>query len=129
MIRDIDIPIYDAEVHFISAPSRRELNSWMKDMTELSVLDRETKSEIIEWFEDEDTAGQVFTLYHGHYAVCIKSEIGKDFNSDIHELFHSVREVLRDRGVEVEGVAEAYAYVMGYVAEQFYKGYKLVPDE
>lgn len=64
--------------------------------------------------------GFASTLKDGSYLMYIREGHESDYRVVIHELFHITNKILFDRGVYYEESAEAWAYLIGYLAESYF---------
>lgn len=71
-------------------------------------------------FEEMDSPYQGFTnrLRKGGYIILLKEKDKPVYY--IHELFHLAHDILSDRGVTLDNDGEAYAYLIGWLADQYY---------
>lgn len=64
--------------------------------------------------------GFASTMKDGSYFMYIREGHDVDYRVVIHELFHITNKILFDRGVYYEESAEAWAYLIGYLAESYF---------
>jgi hypothetical protein len=120
MIKQIDIPIYDAVVVVFLSPTAKQVNAWSKPMIESDIMDDEDLAELLSWVKgDTPDAGFTQSYKHANYAIYVREGLD-DHDTVAHEVFHCVNRILKDRGVEMSGEGEAYAYLIGYLTGKIY---------
>lgn len=77
--------------------------------------------------ETNDYAGTTSSLNGGGYVVLIKH--AHNPSCFTHELYHCVDRILKERGVEHSDDDEAYAYMVGWINEQYHKILKEFDEE
>jgi len=117
MIYQLDIPIYNANALLIVEPTREEFDELLVDEVNRSKL---TDEELHHIFKEMDSEYQGFTnrLLKGGYIVLLKDKSKPVYY--IHELFHLAHYILFDRGITLDNDGEAYAYLIGWLADQYY---------
>lgn len=60
------------------------------------------------------------TMKDGSYLMYIREGYENNYRVVIHELFHITNKILFDRNVYYEESAEAWAYLIGYLAESYF---------
>ena len=118
MIKILDIPIYKTTVVLMVESKPRE---WEEFYGLYKDLITESDYDGVLWDIQNHTGNDGFTalLDRGDYAVYVRH---KDGHGDIaHEIFHVANKILCSRGVYHESDGEAWAYLIGYITEQFYK--------
>lgn len=117
MIRQLDVPIYETNVLFLLETTGEEWAHFCDNEINKGKL---TDDEIKYFFNEiatNDYAGTTSSLDGGGYVVLIK-QAHKPF-CFTHELYHCVNCILQDRGVEHHGEDEPYAYLIGWICEQY----------
>lgn len=117
MIYQIDIPIYNTNALMLVEPTKEEFDELLSNETNRNKL---TDAELQNLFEEMDNPCVGFTnrLMKGGYIVLIKEK--EKLVYYIHELFHLAHDILSDRGVTLDRDGEAYAYLIGWLADQYY---------
>ena len=127
MIRQLDVPIYEANVLFLLETTGEEWAIFCDNEINKGKL---TDDEIKYFFNEiatDDYAGTTSSLDGGGYVVLIK-QAHKPF-CFTHELYHCVDKILKERGVEHSDNDEAYAYMVGWINEQYHKILKEFDEE
>ena len=120
IVKIIDIPIYNTSVCFMIGDITKE---------DLDILRQDNPDKIDEvlykhfcndFFDNDRCDGLTTTVADGTYLIFVRS--GFEFNPRVvfHELFHLTNYILCDRGVEHNETAEAWAYLLGWIAEGYY---------
>lgn len=64
--------------------------------------------------------GFASTMKDGSYLMYIREGHETDYRVVMHELFHITNKILFDRNIYYEESAEAWAYLIGYLAESYF---------
>lgn len=118
IIFDVTIPIYDTYILFclgtdVDSITKQIITKWK--VTDSMV---EARSEILNVFLSSCRGFSTKLLDVN--LVYIKN--ARDSNTVAHEIFHAVYKILTDKGIICsDNSEEAYAYLIGFVTEQFYK--------
>ena len=117
MIYQIDIPIYNTNALMLVEPTKEEFDELLADEVNRNKL---TDAELQNIFEEMDSPYQGFTnrLMKGGYIILLKEKDKPVYYT--HELFHLAHDILSDRGVTLDNDGEAYAYLIGWLADQYY---------
>jgi len=117
MIYQLDIPIYNANVLLLVEPTKEEFDELLSNEVNRSKL---TDEELHSIFKEMDSEYQGFTsrLSKGGYIVLLKDKSKPVYY--IRGLFHLAHNILLDRGVTLDNDGEAYAYLIGWLADQYY---------
>lgn len=119
-IKIIDIPIFYTSVCFFIGGTKEDLDILKNDNPHK--IDDEIYRQII---EDIDNSGKCdgFTtvMLDDSYFVYIKDGFELNPRVIIHEIFHVVNYTLTQRGVHHEETAETWAYLIGWLTEEYYK--------
>ena len=83
-------------------------------------FNKEEYDGIVKDLENNSYAGFVSCINDNSYFLCIKEEFIKNYYIVIHELFHLTNHILWDRGVDLDKSGEAYAYLIGWLSEQYF---------
>ena len=117
MIRQLDIPIYDANVLFLLDVTEEEFAEFLGNEKNKSKLTEEEIKSIFDDIANDKWDGTLFTLDCGNYVSLIKK--ADDVRNYSHELFHIADQILKDRGVEYTENNEALAYLIGWLNMQY----------
>lgn len=118
MITSIDVPIYDRSIAFLVEVTPEEFDRFYYDNV-TSITDEEYK----QCRKDIEKQGGGFTgvLDSGNLLVYLSKG-----NSDIivpHEIFHAVNSILCLAGVNHDIDAEPWAYLIGWLTNEYYLRY------
>lgn len=117
MIWYSDIDIYRCSVLFIVESTAKEFKKYCKE-NNLNFTE-ETYNLILDDIKNEDKCdGVTYSIgYAGNYIVFLRNT---KLEVVVHELFHLVNSILCDREVTYDEQAEAWAYLIGWVTQDFY---------
>ena len=119
-IKIIDIPIYNTSVCFFIVGTKEELDILKEDNPHK--IDQEIYTQILTDIEQPDKCdGFTIPLLDMSYLIYIRDGLEYNPRICIHEIFHVVNYTLTDRGVKHEETAEALAYLIGWLTEEYYK--------
>lgn len=119
MIEILDIPIYNTSVCLCIGVDGNDIKILAEDNPQK--IGREVCKEIVKDIEDESICdGFVRTLDDGVYFLYIREGCEYSPRVVFHELFHLTNYILCDRDVTHDKYAEAWAYLLGWIAEQYY---------
>lgn len=127
MIRQLDVPIYEANVLFLLETTGEEWAIFCDNEINKGKL---TDDEIKYFFNEiatDNYGGTTSSLDGGGYVVLIKQAHNPFCFT--HELYHCVDKILKERGVEHSDNDEAYAYMVGWINEQYHKILKEFDEE
>lgn len=119
MIEVIDVPIYLRTVAFLVEITKEELHRFYYDNA-AKITDEEYR-QMIEDYENSDVDGTTWRLESGLMLVFLK-----DGRSDIdvpHEIFHVCNKILCAAGVNHDADAEPWAYLIGWLTNEYYRKY------
>lgn len=119
MITRIDIPIYNTSVAVLTEITEKEFKDFYKDNKKLL-----TRKEYKNLYEDifiNKYPG--ITLYTDSHNVVLYLRNGKSDNNVSHEIFHVCNLILWNRDVSFSKQAEAWAYLIGWFTEEYYRKY------
>lgn len=119
MIEVIDVPIYLRTVAFLVEITKEELHRFYYDNA-AKITDEEYR-QMIEDYENSDVGGTTWRLESGLMLVFLK-----DGRSDIdvpHEIFHVCNKILCAAGVNHDADAEPWAYLIGWLTNEYYRKY------
>lgn len=118
MIRQLDIPIYDANVLFLLDVKGEEFAEFLDNKVNKSKINESEIKEIFDDIANDKWDGTLFRLNNGgNYVSLIKK--ADDVRNYSHELFHIADQILKDRGVEYTENNEALAYLVGWLNVQY----------
>lgn len=118
IIEILNIPIYNTSVCCFIGGSKEDFEILYEDNK--NKFNKEEYDSIIEDLENKSYAGFVSCINDCSYFLCIKEEYIKNYSIVIHEIFHLTNHILWDRGVDLDKSGEAYAYLIGWLAEQYF---------
>lgn len=118
MIDILNIPLYKTTIVMIVESTPEEWENFYH-LYEDKLTEDDYKC-ILKDIEDPSICdGATIVFDKGDYGVFIRH---KDRVGDIaHEIFHVANKILCSRGVYHESDGEAWAYLIGYITEEFYK--------
>lgn len=119
MVEIINIEIYCTSVCFCIGIDEKAFDELYKDNKDK--FDDELYKECYNDITDENACdGFTSTMKDGSYMVYIRKGYENNYRIVIHELFHLTNRILCDRGVYHEITAEAWAYLIGWLSEQYF---------
>ena len=119
MIFQLEIPVYGTTIVFLVESTVREFDKFYNKNK-----DRFTEEEydlVVKDISDPSRCNG-FTMsldLFADYMVYVRDAFNPEYV--IHELFHVANKILCYRGVTFDPDAEAWAYLIGYIAKVFYK--------
>ena len=117
MIKILDLPIYHTTVVMMAESSPREWEEFYH-LYEDKLTESDFKDMLYDIQNKYTCNGFTRCLDKGDYAFYIRY---KEYYGDIaHEIFHVANKILCKCGVFHEADGEAWAYLIGYITEQFY---------
>lgn len=119
MILKIDIPIYNTSVALLVEISTGELEDFYKNNTRC-LTQKEYQNLKTDIF-DKGYPGLTLHTDSNNFLVYLKK--GNCDNMVAHEIFHVCNKILLDRGVSFDSDAEAWAYLIGWFTEEYYRRY------
>jgi len=117
MIRQLDVPIYEANVLFLLETTAEEWAEFCDNEINKEKLTEEEIKGVFDDIANKKYGGTTFRFDCGNYGVLI--EDANLVTYYLHELYHCVNCILQDRGVEHHGEDEPYAYLIGWIGEQY----------
>lgn len=118
MIRQLDVPIYDTNVLFLLETTGEEWAEFCSKKANKEKLHEEEIKEVSDEVLNDAWGGSVVTLLNnGGYVTIIKDANYPTYY--LHELYHTADRILKDRGVEHTEDDEAYAYMVGWLGQQY----------
>ena len=117
MIFQIDIPIYNSNVLMFVEPTQEEFDELLSDENNRNKL---TDEELENIFKELDGPYMGYTrrLSKGGQIMLLKEKSNPIYY--VHELFHVANNVLQGCGVTLDEDGEAYAYLVGWLVNQYY---------
>ena len=117
MIFQIDIPIYNSNVLMLIEPTQEEFDELLSDENNHNKL---TDEELKNIFEELDSPYMGYTnkLSNGGQIMLLKDASKPIYY--VHELFHVANNILQGCGVTLDEDGEAYAYLVGWLVDQYY---------
>ena len=120
MIRNIEVPIYGRDILFLVEVTAEEFDRCYYDNVE-RITDEEYKGIRKDILDKKGIGGSVWWLDSGMPIVYLK-----DGKSDIyvpHEIFHVCNRILHAAGVTWDEYAEPWAYLIGWLTNEYYRMY------
>lgn len=119
MIRELYVPIYGATILFMIETTDVEIDEFLrKDTNKSKFTNKEINSIVFDIADTKGVAGTTMTLDKGgEYVVFIRDAHFAYYS--MHELYHVADRILKHRGVEHTDDDEAYAYMVGWLAQEY----------
>jgi hypothetical protein len=118
MIRQLDVPIYNTNVLFLLETTSEEWIEFCSKETNKDKLSEEDIKEVSDEISSDTCGGSVVTLLNNDgYVTIIKDANYPTYY--LHEVYHTADSILKDRGVEHTEDDEAYAYMIGWLGQQY----------
>ena len=120
MIHNIKVDIYCRDVAFLVEVTPEEFDRFYYDNTN-RITDEEYKGIRKDILNKEGVGGSTWWLDSGQPLVYLK-----DGRSDIfvpHEIFHVCNKILCAAGVNHDSDAEPWAYLIGWMTNEYYRAY------
>lgn len=119
MITKIDVPIYTRSVAFVVEPTLEEFDRFYYDNA-TKITDGEYKS-MKEDLQNKEVGGTTWHLDSGLFLVYLRKGNSDSFVA--HELFHVCNKILCAAGVNHDADAEPWAYLIGWLTNEYYLKY------
>ena len=119
MIDRIDIPIYNTSVAILVEITEQQLEEFYNDNK--SILSSEEYENLKKDIFNKKYGGLTLHTDSNHFLIYLEN--GKSDNMVPHEIFHVCNKILLDRGVSFDADAEAWAYLIGWFTEEYYRRY------
>lgn len=119
MITRIDITIYNTSVAILVEINAEELKDFYEDNKDILTYEEYNDSK-----KDAFVKGFPGITLHtdsNNFLVYLKN--GKSDNIVAHEIFHVCNKILVNRNVTFDEDAEAWAYLIGWFTEEYYRRY------
>lgn len=119
----IDLVVYPFDIMFSIGESDKEFMRTLKDRLPKKYLPKKSEDNICQ-LEDECRGRTWHHLEGGQTIIRLKKKpkSEQEMGSLAHEIFHAVDFIFRHVGIQLSSDSdEAYAYLIGYITEQFYK--------
>lgn len=118
IIEILNIPIYNTSVCCLIGGVVKDFEILYEDNK--NMFNNETYNAIKEDIGNEDFAGFVSCIKNNSYFLFIREKYINDIYIVIHEIFHLTNHILWDRDVDIDKKGEAYAYLIGWLSEQYF---------
>ena len=119
MVEVLNIERYCTSVCFCIGIDEKEFEELYQDNK--NKFDNETYEECYNDIMDDNICdGFTTSMKDGSYMVYIRKGFETSHRIVIHELFHLTNKILCERGVYHEDTAEAWAYLIGWLSEQYF---------
>lgn len=119
MIKGIDVPIYRRSISFLVECTLKEFEEFYYNNA-TKITDSERK-QIEEDFENDEVMGTTWILDSGLFLVFLKN--GRSDIDVPHEIFHVCNKILCMAGVNHDADAEPWAYLIGWLTNEYYRMY------
>lgn len=119
MITKIDVPIYTRSIAFVVEPTEEEFDRFYYNNV-TKITDEEYKK-MKEDLQNKVVGGTTWHLDSGLFLVYLR-----DGKSDLfvpHEIFHVCNRILCAAGVNHDAEAEPWAYLIGWLTNEYYREY------
>ena len=100
------VEIYDCKVWVVFGPIVKTLEAYFKD-------------------EEGNVAGLTRDLLEDLGVILVTFEHPPGISTAVHELYHTMDFICKNRGIEPSGNNEAQAYLLDYLVDNFYKRYNV----
>lgn len=120
MIENINVDIYGRDVAFLVEVTPKEFDLFYYDNV-TRITDEEYKAIRADIQDVKGVGGVTWMLNSGCLLVYLR-----DGRSDIfvpHEIFHVCNKILCSAGVNHDGDAEPWAYLIGWMTNEYYRKY------
>lgn len=117
MIRQLDVPIYGANILFLVEVDCEEFAKFLDNETNKNKLTDGDIEHLFEEIDNEDYGGGTYVVNKSNYIVLIKNA-NKPYYY-LHELYHCVNTILQDRKIPHSENDEPYAYLIGWIGEEY----------
>ena len=116
MIKILHIPIYHTTLVMMVDTSIEDWKAFAK-LYEDKITEDDNMC-VIRDIESSEWDGGTISLDKGDYLFWVRN---KNMKGNIaHEIFHAANKILCSRGVTHDDVGEAWAYLIGYITDEFY---------
>jgi len=118
MIKLLEVPIYNTNVLFLLETTNEEWIKFCSEEINKDKLYEEDIKEVSDEILSDACGGSVITLLNNDgYVTIIKDANYPTYY--LHEIYHTADSILKDRGVEHTEDDEAYAYMIGWLGQQY----------
>ena len=117
MITQLDVPIYNANILFLIETTAEEFSAFMDNKTNKDKMTDNEVMLVMKDIADISYGGFTMSLDAGGYVVFMR-ECHRAFYY-VHEIYHVCDRILKQRGVEHTLDDEAYAYLVGWLVEEY----------
>lgn len=118
IIEILNVPIYNTSICCFIGGNKEDFELLYEDNK--NKFNKEEYDSIVKDLEDKSYAGFVSCINDNSYFLYIKEEYIKNYYIVIHEIFHLTNHILWDRCVDLDKSGEAYAYLIGWLSEQYF---------
>ena len=125
MITKIDIPIYNTSVTVLVEIDEFQLKNFYNNNKQL--LTEKEYNDLIEDIFKNKYPGLTLETDSHDYLIYLKN--GASDNIVPHEIFHVCNKTLLNRNVSFDNDAEAWAYLIGWFTEEYYRRYWKFKDD
>ncbi len=120
VVKVIVVDVYQTSVCYCIGINEKELKE-LKDNSSNKFND-EIYNDCLKDITDKDSCdGFAATMLDGTQLMYIRKGFEKDWRIISHEIFHVANKILCDRGVTHDESGEAWAYLIGYLSDEYNK--------
>lgn len=117
----VDLVIYPFDVMFSVGESDNKLKRTLKKMLHPDAYQVAYSDDFLIGFNRNSVQGGQTLFIHGHRQTVVRLGRSPSHGTIAHEIFHAVELLLRELKMTLcADNDEAYAYLIGYITEQFY---------
>lgn len=118
-IEIINVEIFNTSVAVCIGINKEDLDILKEDNPDK--IDDDIYKQLLEDIENANKcSGFATTVNDGSYLMFIREGFENNFSIVIHELFHITNFILYDRDIYYERTAETFAYLIGWLSEQYF---------
>ena len=118
-IEIVNVEIFNTSVAVCIGINKEDLDILKEDNP--NKIDDDIYKQLLKDIEDETIcSGFATTLKDGTYLMFIREGFENNYSVVNHELFHITNFILYDRSVYYERTAETFAYLIGWLSEQYF---------
>lgn len=126
MIFNIEVPIYNRDIAFLVEVTPEEFDRFYYDNV-TKITDEEYKGIMMDIKDKKSVGGATWHLDSEYMLVYLSKG-----NSDLfvpHEIFHVCNKILCAAGVNHDEDAEPWAYLIGWLTNEYYRKYWEIKDK
>lgn len=119
MAFDLEIGIYNTHILFLVGTTLSQYKK-VYEKNKDAITEEENDGIIKDIQRPKSCDGFTLSCDNGDYVVYLRQENPKVGNV-AHEIFHVANKILYHRGVTYDSDAEAWAYLIGFITQRFYR--------